>query len=502
MHERIIRVTTSAGTVEGFTRNGVHRWRSIPYAQPPVGPLRYRAPLPAEPWRGVRHCHSFANCAPQQRMYTAVGLNRYQPMSEDCLTLNVVTPEHHSGDPLPVMVFIHGGAYILGSSATPIYDGAALARRGCVYVSVNYRLGALGCLDLSSLSTREHPIDSNLFLRDLVLALEWVRDNVAAFGGDPGNVTIFGESAGAHAVLTLLATPAAKGLFAQAISESPAAGLTSSVETAARFAERFATLMGATPDNAAEVVRTAAPRDLVNALDRLIEGNNSSDMLGAFPAGPTWGDDVLPVEPIEAMRTGQAASVPLIVGTNRDEGRLFTRFLKLLPTTERAVEEVLGGAGAATRDRIISAYPDYPARKACVRIGGDFAFNAAAWQVAEARAEVAPTYLYRYDYAPRPLHWSGLGATHATELFAVFDIYRTRVGAALTLAGDRAAARRVSNELQTRWRTFARTGTPGHGWPAYTLGERAVMVFDRQSRLEFDPHPHRRAAWSGFSLAE
>ena len=136
---------------------------------------------------------------------------------------------------MPVMVFIHGGGYILGSSATPIYDGAALARKGCVYVSVNYRLGALGCLDLSSLSTRDVTIDDNLFLRDLVMALRWVRDNIAVFGGDPDNVTIFGESAGAQAVATLLAVPAAKGLFAQAISESPASGMVGTPDISGRI---------------------------------------------------------------------------------------------------------------------------------------------------------------------------------------------------------------------------------------------------------------------------
>jgi para-nitrobenzyl esterase len=229
MHERIVRAHTAIGTVEGFTRDGVNRWRSIPYAQAPVGPLRFRAPRPAQPWLGVRHCHGFTNCAPQQRRYTLVGLSgyggKYQPMSEDCLTLNVVTPEKPGDEPLPVMVFIHGGGYFMGSSATPLYDGAALARRGCVYVSVNYRLGVLGCVDLSSLSTPHITIDSNLYLRDLVLALRWVRDNIAEFGGDPSNVTIFGESAGACITATLLAVPAAEGLFARAISESPASGL-------------------------------------------------------------------------------------------------------------------------------------------------------------------------------------------------------------------------------------------------------------------------------------
>lgn len=265
MHERTVRARTATGIVEGFTRDGVHRWRSIPYARAPVGSLRFRAPQPAQPWPGVRHCHTFANCAPQQRRYTVMGIGRYQTRSEDCLTLNVVTPEEPATQPLPVMVFIHGGGYILGSSATPIYDGAALARRGCVYVSVNYRLGALGCLDLSSLSTPQITLDSNVYLRDLVLALRWVHDNIAEFGGDPGNVTIFGESAGAHITATLLAVPAAKGLFARAISESPAAGMVRSREVAAEFAARFANLIGARTQDAANALMQASPAQLVEA---------------------------------------------------------------------------------------------------------------------------------------------------------------------------------------------------------------------------------------------
>ena len=240
--------TRTAGTVEGLPATAL-TGGGPSSARPPVGTRRFRAPQPAQPWSGVRHCHGFANCAPQQRRYTMLGVSgfggRYQPMSEDCLTLNVGTPEAPATEPLPVMVFIHGGGYFLGSSATPIYDGAAMARRGCVYVSVNYRLGALGCVDLSSLSTPLTTIDSNLYLRDLVLALQWVRDNIAEFGGDPGNVTIFGESAGACITSTLLAVPAAAGLFARAISESPAAGLVRSKDIAAEFAGRFANLLGA-----------------------------------------------------------------------------------------------------------------------------------------------------------------------------------------------------------------------------------------------------------------
>jgi len=436
-------------------------------------------------------------------MYTMIGPGKYQPMSEDCLSLNVVTPKWSGaapdGDPLPVMVFIHGGGYILGSSATPLYDGATLARRGCVYVAMNYRIGALGCLDLSSLSSPQVPIDSNLFLRDIVLALKWVKDNIAAFGGDPGNVTIFGESAGAHAVATLLGVPSAEGLFHQAISQSPASGMVSSQEVAAVFAGRFVDRMGVDRRNAAAELLKAKPADLVRATHHVMT-HSLDDVVGASPVGPTHGDDFLPLDPFEAMRQGVAHKVPLIVGTNAEEGRLFTRFLKLLPTSEHAIERILAHTPTEVREQILAAYPQYPSPKACIEFGGDMIFGTAAWQIAEAHTKVAPTYVYRYDFAPRTLHWAGLGATHATELLAVFGVYRSRVGAVLTAGVDQRAAVKVSHQVQTRWQEFSRTGVPGD-WPVYNRDERPVLVFDRHTHVEYDPHPLRRKAWAGFSLA-
>jgi para-nitrobenzyl esterase len=424
---------------------------------------------------------------------------KFQPTGEDCLSLNVVAPETTGPEPLPVVVFIHGGGYILGSSATPVYDGAALARRGCVYVSVNYRLGALGCLDLSSLSTPDVALESNLYLRDLVLALRWVRENIAVFGGDPANVTIFGESAGADVVATLLAVPAAEGLFAGAIAESPASGMVRSSGLAAEYAGRFAELLGVRDVDAAYALMRASPDELLAVQDQLI-AEGVDRMRGAFPVGPVFGDDVLPVDPVEAMRRGAAHRVPLIVGSNAEEGRLFTRFLRLLPTTEPMIEALLADTDAAARDRIIAAYPDYPDPDACVRLGGDLAFNTAVWQIAEAHGVHAPVYVYRYDFAPRVLRWSGLGATHATELLAVFDIYRSRLGPLLAAGADRRAALRVSDDVQQRWQSFSRVGVPGDDWPAYADADRAVLVFDRRTRVEFDPYPERRRAWQGFSL--
>jgi para-nitrobenzyl esterase len=492
-----VRVATTSGTVQGFVRGDMARWRAIAFAQPPVGALRFRAPRPPSSWRGVRYCEEFAYCAPQDPRYTFVGTTGRQPMSEDCLTLNVVAP-HEPDDGPPVMFFIHGGGYMFGSSATSVYDGAAIARRGAVYVSANYRLGALGCLDLSSLSTAEHPFESNLFLRDLVMALRWVRDNIAGFGGDPDNVTIFGESAGAHAVATLLAVPDAAGLFHQAISESPPGGLIHTAEASAAMAHRLVAGLGAEAADGARAVMTARPSTLVRTLERIMM-DTIRETPDSFGVGATAGGAYLPRTNVEAMARGEAHRVPLIVGSNAAEASLFARFMDYLPTNEPVIEKFLAAAEPVVGQRLRAAYPGYPNPSACLAFGSDFTFGARAWELAEAHSVHAPTYHYRYDYAPRSLQWTGFGATHASELLAVFDVYDTRLGALLTAAGDRRSARRVSRDVQRRWRWFSRSGVPGDDWPRYTTAERATMIFDRRSRVESDPLAARREAWAALS---
>lgn len=232
-------ITTADGAVRGLRGRRVSRWRSIPFAAPPVGELRFRAPQPVQPWTGVRDATHFGFAAMQHRRGAQIGPRQQQPTGEDCLTLNVTAPNKPAATARPVMVFIHGGGYLLGTSALRLYSGSRLALLGdVIVVSVNYRLGAFGYVDFSEYSTPAHRFDNNLGLRDQVAALEWVRDNIAAFGGDPGNVTIFGESAGAHAVLALMATPAAAGLFHRAISQSPPADWGPSQADAALFARR------------------------------------------------------------------------------------------------------------------------------------------------------------------------------------------------------------------------------------------------------------------------
>ena len=243
---------------------------------------------------------------------------------------------------------------------------------------------------------------------------------------------------------------------------------------------------------------TARPSTLVRTLERIMT-DTIRETPDSFGIGATAGGEYLPRTHVEAMARGEAHRVPLIVGSNAAEASLFARFMDYLPTNEPVIEKFLAAAEPDVGQRLRAAYPGYPNPAACLAFGSDFTFGARAWELAEAHSMHAPTYHYRYDYAPRSLQWTGFGATHASELLAVFDVYDTRLGALLTVAGDRRSARRVSRDVQRRWRSFSRSGVPGDDWPRYTTAERATMIFDRRSRVESDPLAARREAWAALS---
>lgn len=503
------RIATADGVVEGArgkrTRRGTVSWKGIPFAAPPLGPRRFQAPEPVHPWPGVRNCTHFGKAAIQEKRFTAVAPGKYAPMGEDALTLNVFAPDRVPSRPRPVMVFIHGGANILGTAATPLYDGAALARAtDVIVVTVQYRFGAFGFLDFSGYSTPERRYDENVGLLDQIAALRWVQRNIAAFDGDPGNVTVFGESAGGSAVLTLLCTPAADGLFARAIAESPAPELVVGRESAAIFADEFLRLLR-DPERRATAVDTGAriPDDeaqrlldgatagqLLRASDRLARFGHRAGVDEPIPFGPVFGGETLPRSPLAAALAGTTQRVPLIIGTNREEGRLFEKFWNILPDADR---NLMRFTDDAVRDQIAAAYPGDADRTA---LAADGTFWAPVITFATAYSAAAPTYVYRYDFYTRVLGSVGLRATHATELFAVFGAYRAPIGAGLAV-GDWHAAARVTDDVQSRWGDFARDGVPGSDWPRYTVPSRDVLVFDRHTHVESDPGGPRRKAWGG-----
>ncbi|WP_378145526.1 carboxylesterase/lipase family protein [Cnuibacter sp. UC19_7] len=504
-------VETSSGALRGTTDGSVRSWRGIPYAAPPVGPRRFLAPQPVERWSGVRDAVVFGHASVQAKS-PAVRLPADVSMSEDCLTLNVTVPAHADG-PLPVMVWIHGGAYFAGSSAQALYDPAHLVAEGVVVVTINYRLGALGFLDLSSLSSDSATFTSNPGLRDQLAALQWVRDEIAAFGGDPGDVTLFGESAGGGCVTTLLTSPAAEGLFHRAIAQSSPATSVYSAERAAKVAQRFLELAGIDPAHP-ELLREWPAQELADAAFALI-GDVAKDAPGTLALAPVVDGDIVPVHPIEAYRAGTQVRVPLIIGTNRDEASLF-KLMKspLMPVTESSVAAMFEQLAAEqpelgdAAERIEGAYPHYPRRRTPSELSRDAGFRMPSIWVAAAHSRVAPTRMYRFDHSTPMLKLLGIGATHGAELGYVWGNFEVAPKDPTFRLGGRREAHRLSAAMRHRWTTFATTGTPdpvegAPEWPLYDETTRRTLIFDRGETVVDDPDADVRTAWGdeviGFS---
>lgn len=490
MTDPAIEVTTDAGAVRGTRIGDLLAWRGIPYAAAPVGTLRFRAPQPVDPWTDVRSAETFGPVAPQPRIRAGA--------SEDCLTLNVVAPAAPSAAPRPVLVFIHGGAYVTGGSSEPIYQGNHLVERGdIVYVSLNYRLGALGYLDFSGFSTAQRPFDSNLGLRDQVAALEWVQRNIAVFGGDPSNVTLFGQSSGANAVTTLMCTPAAEGTFARAIAESPPAASVYGKRRARAWAAEFLEILGARAGDAVHALTNASPSDLVAATATLT-ARCTDEQPGTRATAPVVDGEFLPAHPLDVFAAGKAHRVPLIVGTNSHEGRYFPLFLDIIPTTRARIDKMFDQTPDDVKERAIAAYPGYPGRRAATDLGGDVVFWEPSILVAQGHSAAAPTYSYRYDFEPRLLRTVGLRATHGTELFAVFGVGSEGLARQSTLLGGRRGLRAVTDVVQSHWLHFVTHGEPEATWPRYTTDTRETLIIDEDTRVEADPLGDRRRAWIGY----
>ena len=502
-------VETASGAVRGFELDGLRHWRGIPYAAPPVGERRFRSPEPPVPWTGVLETTAFGHAAPQHEN-KAITLPEGITQSEDCLTLNVIA----GGDsraPRPVMVWIHGGAYVAGSSAQPLFDGSHLVQHGdAVFVSLNYRLGALGFLDFSSFATADEPFDTNVGLRDILAALSWVQRNIAGFGGDAGNVTLFGESAGAGCVTTLLTAPAASGLFHRAIAESSPATSVYSAHRAATVASRFLQLAGVQPDDAADLRRrpaadlSQAAFDLVNAV--------AAESPGTLAIAPVVDGDLVPVHPIDAFEAGTQLPVPLIIGTNHDEASLF-RLMKspLMPITAQSVHAMFAEIAAERPDlagaeaQIESAYPRFPHRRTPAEVSRDAGFRMPSIWLAAAHSRVAPTRMYRFDHAPAMLRLLGIGATHGAEIAYVFGTLGAAKKDPSFDLGGLAAARRLSAEMRARWAAFAHHGEPAapgaDTWPLYDEHSRSTLVFAERGTVVDDPDAGIRAAWGDTVIA-
>lgn len=497
--EADLTVQTTEGPVRGRQTGSARVWRGIPYAQPPVGDKRFRLPLPPERRREVLEADSFGPWAPQRTRRLIPGADQKTAMSEDCLTLNIAAPAARADAPLPVLVFIHGGAFTSGSAAMDLIDGTGLAAAGNVlFVSMNYRLGALGFMDFRAYSTSSRTFDVNLGLADQVAALEWVHRNIAAFGGDPENVTLFGESAGAASALTLMCVPAASGLFHRTFLQSPAPGAAYGTELASEWAGEFLGLLGTGPGGAAEALSGLPASALVKAQEELNGRITHETHPGALCPSPVVDGSFLPLHPLEAFEKGRAQKVPMVIGTMENEGSLFSKFNDILPTSPQRIERMFELTDPGSRDRVAAAYPGYPHRRQAVELGADAVFWHPSVQAAQAHAAHAPTWSYRFDYAPRAARTAGLGATHGMDLLALFGTYNTGTGRMLLSMGNRRTAMNVGHRFQSALLRFARSGAPGPMWPNYEPTSRRTKIFDRYDRIELDPRAVRRRAWNGY----
>ncbi|MDQ1727114.1 MAG: para-nitrobenzyl esterase [Frankiaceae bacterium] len=491
-------VATRGGKVEGFERDGVHVFRGIPYAAPPIGPLRWNAPQREEAWSGTRDTSSFSPQSAQTEFAMTKMMGQKQPpYSEDSLYLNVWTPACDDAR-RPVMVWIHGGAFLWGSGDTPWYDGTKFAVHGdVVVVTINYRLGPFGFLHLGDLFDGAFAGSGNAGILDQIAALEWVRDCIAGFGGDPERVTVFGESAGAASVGTLLGTPSARGLFRGAIPQSGAASWVSTRERATGIAQRVTANLGVSPGDVDALL--AVPTDAVlSALPAFRE-----DGVAALPFQPVVDGTVLKESPLAAIAAGNAADVHVLTGTNLTEMTLFTiadpEMAALTDDGIRArLRAAFGETGVAVLDDYRRRRPNETPAALWQEIATDGVFRIPAIRLLEAQSSHAPVWSYLFTFET-PAFSGILRSTHALEIPFVFDNLDRGGAELLTGAGPERQA--IADAMHRAWIAFARTGDPGHDgipeWPSYEPERRATMRFDTTCELLDDPAADDRKAFDG-----
>ncbi len=493
-----ITVETSSGRLEGLFERNLYTFKGIPYAAAPVGELRWLPPRPPTPWKGVRSAKAYAAIAPQDVVpLPGIPASEPEPQNEDCLFLNLFSPGLDNAR-RPVMVWIHGGAFSMGSGSMSMYTTGTIASNGnVVLVTINYRLGVLGFLNLNEVTKGRIPSTGNEGLQDQVAALKWVKENVAAFGGDPENITIFGESAGAMSVGCLLNLPEARGLFHKAILESPVGEMARPLELSVKITEEFLRIAGLKGDDISGL-RKLSVRTILQAQQETAVRTEQ----GAAPVIPVADGAVMPRMPLDSLEAGLGFRVPTLIGSNLEEDKLFSMMNpQVFRIDEAGVRKTASRyVEAGDVENLIRAYRNAREKRGepatpfevLSAINTDVMFRRTAIRIARAQCQYAPGgYNYLFTWKS-PAARGMLGACHALEIGFVFGNYDE------SFCGTGPEADRLSGEMQDAWVTFAHIGNPSckslGGWPRYSDG-RSTMVFGKNSRIEKAVYEEERRIW-------
>ncbi|WP_040813249.1 carboxylesterase/lipase family protein [Nocardia concava] len=478
-------VGTAYGPVRGERRETGVAFLGIPFAQPPVGDLRFAAPKPPIPWVETLDCTKYGPTAQVKQLAEVTAIPEPSIPGDNILTVNVFTPKADKTAKLPVLVWIHGGGFVAGSPASPWYDGAAFNRDGVVLVSVGYRLGIEGFLHLDD-------APDNRGVLDWIAALSWVRDNIATFGGDPAKVTVAGQSAGGGAVWALMNTPSAKGLFRAGISESGAVTQPNDRATALAVSALF-TKRNGLPATAA-ALRDVSKMQLQDMEDKLRAPGPDSGAAALLGLAP-WADGTLiPATSAEVLKSGADQDIPLMIGFTAHEFNAASLSGETPEITDATLPVALGALGFApsTTEGFRLAYPGLTANQIAGQAQSDAIIRMPSFQVAEMRAgRNQPTWLYEFTWTSNAPKFQGQ-SFHCLDVPFAFDVLRKQ--GVTAVAGDN-PPQSLADAVHRAWVAFVSNGDPGPAWPRYTLDRRETMIWSAAPHVQSDPFAAQRPIW-------